>query len=287
MTDTNNECIYEIKENENGMGLYALKRIQRGELILAEKPILKLRQNVPQHQLKIYVEDEVSKLSDEEKSKIFELFDYNSPKTAIGIFSTNGYMLGKKSDYCGLFYLISRINHSCRPNVCHHWCENEGVQKIFALREIEIGQEILTSYIDLYQDTESRKRQLKKLFNFTCNCELCSIEDEDLIEKSDERRRLLNELESFRPKMGLRSPELFLSKKKQLLKFLKEEGIDYDAFYVNKCAYDVFAFLFKTNANRESLKYWANLVYENSLICQGEVKASLKKEILVLCGKDS
>lgn len=279
MDESSINCIFEIKQTKNGLGLLASRNIKRGELILAEKPLIKIKQNVPKLQLNFHVENQVSKLSDQDKAKIFELHDNQIPKSLVGIFKTNSYMLGKKSQFCGLFYKMARMNHSCLPNASHHWVESENLQKVFALKDISLGEEICTSYINLYEDTLGRKRILKKSFYFDCTCELC-VKESSYMEKSDERRIILNDLNNFRPRMGLRDPNMFLSKKKLMLQLLEEEGIDYDAYCVHKIAYDIFSFLFRTNGSRDSLKFWALKAYDNAIICQGEVTGSLKDEIL-------
>lgn len=276
------KCLFEIKQSKNGLGMFAAQSITRGQIILSEKPLIKLKQNVPKLQLERYIDREVSKLCEKDKEKIFELHDNQVPKSLVGIFKTNGYMLGKKSEFCGLFHKMARINHSCKPNATHHWVESEDEQKVFALRNISIGEEISTSYIDLFQDTLSRKRILKKSFDFDCICDLCVEADSFKMEKSDERRKMLKQLQSIRPKTGLKDPDNFLKNKKLMLKLLEDEEIDYDAYYVFKIAYDIFYFLYKTNANMDSLKHWAKLTYENSMICQGELTGSLKEDILIL-----
>lgn len=286
MDELEANCLFEIKQSKNGLGMFATRNINRGELILNEKPLVKLKQNVPKLQLSRYIEHQVSKLGEQDKAKIFELHDNQSSKSLVGIFKTNGYMLGKKSEYCGLFYVMARVNHSCRPNATHHWVESEGAQKVFALKNIDSGEEICTSYIDPFEDTLNRKKILKKSFDFECSCELCLNKGDFDLEKSDERRRMLKELQNMRPRMGLQNHDLFLSKKKLMLTLLKEEGIEYDSYCVNRIAYDVFSFLFKTNASTDSLKHWAKLVYENSMICQGELTGSLKKTILDFCNKE-
>lgn len=284
MNELINYCLFEIKPTKNGLGMIASRNIKRGELILAEKPLIKIKQNVPKLQLSIHIEDQVSKLNYQDKEKIFELHDNQIPKSLVGIFKTNGYMLGKKSLFCGLFYTMARMNHSCLPNATHHWVESENLQKVFALKDISLGEEIYTSYINLYEDTLGRKRILKKSFNFDCTCELCVKESSDM-EKSDERRKKLKDLNNIRPRMGLNDPNMFLSKKKIMLQLLKEEEIEYDAYCVHKIAYDIFSFLYRTNASRDSLKYWASKVYDNAIICKGEVTGSLKDEILNICEK--
>ena len=73
-----------------------------------------------------------------------------------------------------LFYVLSKINHSCCPNVLP--CERDGnMVQTRALREIAEGDELFNSYIMFMQTKEERRRDLSR-WHFICNCESCSLE---------------------------------------------------------------------------------------------------------------
>ncbi len=90
----------------------------------------------------------------------------------------------RRETYWGMFPRMARINHSCRPNVANLWMSGEddemagksslprGKHVVWATRDIEAGEEILTSYINLLQDTPARQRSLYQ-FGFACDCAAC------------------------------------------------------------------------------------------------------------------
>ena len=143
--------------------LFANCKLKRGELIIEEKPLFKVKFNQTNNQ----VTKIVSKLSSEARKIFDELTDCHSAKspTPHGIIQTNALPLGKDGSHGAIFPLISRINHSCLPNVHHNWNPRKEMETIYALKDIEPGEEILTSYIDLYNDRESRQKLLKNSFS--------------------------------------------------------------------------------------------------------------------------
>lgn len=68
----------------------------------------------------------------------------------------------------GVFPTMSYFNHSCTPN-----CENiEKDMKIYvyAVRDIEPGEQLTISYVSLDSSNERRKHALQSSFMFTCEC---------------------------------------------------------------------------------------------------------------------
>jgi len=77
----------------------------------------------------------------------------------------------------GLFPFTSMLNHSCSPNCSHHFeITSNGIPKLImrSIKDINPGEEICYSYVNLYQSTSNRKLQLQKAYSFTCNCLRCS-----------------------------------------------------------------------------------------------------------------
>jgi hypothetical protein len=69
---------------------------------------------------------------------------------------------------------IALMNHSCDPNV--EWRSADGTNKIqvYALRDIQQGEEIFISYIDQSLPKDERQRMLTDLYGFACTCARCS-----------------------------------------------------------------------------------------------------------------
>ncbi|CAD7928994.1 unnamed protein product [Amoebophrya sp. A120] len=97
--------------------------------------------------------------------------------------------------------LVARLNHSCSPNVLHHWDAAKKEMRVVAARDIEPGDELCTSYCELRQTKEDRQDFLREFYGFTCACSSCSLDssDEEALnggagELSDIRRERIQEL---------------------------------------------------------------------------------------------
>lgn len=89
----------------------------------------------------------------------------------LAIYETNA-VKTKGNLSSGLFLCYSRLNHSCSPNVYNCFNEVTGKIMVHAFRDIEAGEEITTSYIELLRTPEQRAKDLEK-WCFTCTCEAC------------------------------------------------------------------------------------------------------------------
>jgi hypothetical protein len=77
----------------------------------------------------------------------------------------------------GLFPRISMINHSCVPNCTHYFEFSSGTKPkmiIRAITDIASGDEVVYSYVPLYQTTANRQKQLYTAYGFHCSCAKCS-----------------------------------------------------------------------------------------------------------------
>mmetsp|Transcript_167725 Transcript_167725/g.533300 ORF Transcript_167725/g.533300 Transcript_167725/m.533300 type:complete len:504 (+) Transcript_167725:22-1533(+) len=76
-----------------------------------------------------------------------------------------------------VYSLISRFNHSCRPNVSKHFDTEERLS-LRTLREVSEGEELSFSYMrysDLLRCTAYRQKTLKAGWGFECNCRRCTV----------------------------------------------------------------------------------------------------------------
>ena len=84
-----------------------------------------------------------------------------------------------------LFEVLSKINHSCCPNVLP--CERRGdMVYTRALREIAEGEELFNSYIMFMQIREERRKDLRR-WHFLCKCKSCSLEGAE--QENDDKAR--------------------------------------------------------------------------------------------------
>ncbi|KAF1393002.1 hypothetical protein PFLUV_G00033880 [Perca fluviatilis] len=72
---------------------------------------------------------------------------------------------------------VALMNHSCSPNVIVTY--KGTVAEVRAVQEINPGDEIFNSYIDLLYPTEDRKERLLDSYFFTCQCTECTTRSKD------------------------------------------------------------------------------------------------------------
>jgi SET domain-containing protein len=171
-----------------GQGLIAVQDISKGTRFLSEKPLFQIQSfgsELPVIEKEI--ERKFNLLSQYDQRAFFSLHN-STPGDSYpltGIVKTNALSLGPGSSVGGIFPMISRINHSCRPNTQHTWNTSIEHETIHAIRDIKKGEEITISY-NLGGPSQPRMQRLKRSFGFDCTCDLCSLADEAL-EISDAR----------------------------------------------------------------------------------------------------
>lgn len=163
--------------------------ISAGTKILEETPLVKGR--MVDLRQPSYVCDHVAHLSDKERQALRSLYNAFPEENDIGLFRTNSYGLGNSS-WEGTFEKLSRVNHSCRPNSERCWDSDRQVETLYALRDIQVGEELTVSYIDVAEMTrDERQSELKQRWRFDCICECCSITEVVAQNTSDQRRRFI------------------------------------------------------------------------------------------------
>lgn len=81
-------------------------------------------------------------------------------------------------DGTAFYKTICKINHSCNPNCIVKYTSDPVhglVAQVFALRDIDEGEEMVQSYIDQSMDIDSRQKALKD-YGFECQCMKCISE---------------------------------------------------------------------------------------------------------------
>ena len=268
---------------QNGKGAFASRDIQRGDLILSEKPIFSVPNNAPEPRRHIFIEAAVRKLSPTHLNEYLSLHNSHNKcscsfRPLPGIFSTNGFGVSDSEGPAGGICLrASRFNHSCSPNARFSFNSNTGDLRIYAVGTIPRGEEIFVGYIDhsllgkpLYGSPRRlRQAALHTHLHFTCECSACSLSEAEA-EMSDARRHRINAiLESFR---GL-TLALIRSQGVQILNdvveavhLLQEEGYLSDADDFTDEAGPICAF----HSDWVSSSYWADLTYHTKVAEFGE-----------------
>ncbi|KAK1170665.1 N-lysine methyltransferase SMYD2-like isoform X1 [Acipenser oxyrinchus oxyrinchus] len=83
---------------------------------------------------------------------------------------------------------VALMNHSCCPNVIVTY--KGTLAEVRAVQEINAGDEVFTSYIDLLYPTDDRNDRLKDSYFFNCDCKECATKGKD---KAKMETRKMNE----------------------------------------------------------------------------------------------
>ena len=140
------EPCYIIKEIEGkGKGMVATRDIEYGELIIQERPVMKIMRH---EENEVALKSMFEQLSDSEKISIMNLHDAHSKdnhKTLLGIKQSNAFAKDVEGNLSVLCPIASKFNHSCLQNVDHVFVEP--YQRVYAVRNIRKGEELCTAYV--------------------------------------------------------------------------------------------------------------------------------------------
>ena len=184
-----------------GKGMMANTFIPQGSLILSERPILITNvitdiKYVSSHLDNLRVV--VSKLESKKKRQLFSLYNARPDLQILGLFGSNSISLphtGTNNDSvssnlprAAVFPTLSRINHSCKPNVVWSWNDQKNCEELRAIVDISTGSELTASYVDILLTSSERKEELGYKYNFVCQCAICALPT-DQLKISDNKRK--------------------------------------------------------------------------------------------------
>jgi hypothetical protein len=229
----------------SGKGLRAVVAYKQGDEIMRETAIMRIPNSQPAasreaaEQLhKNAIQRAYNSLHYESQKSVMALASCNEDGTDVartpqGVYDTNSFRL-ENDPKGGLFLTIARINHSCRPNVTHFWSPRLQQKLIFAARDIDNGEELLTIYgPGQCMATKGRREYLNERFSFECNCEMCR---EGNANGGDQRMMEIQALQediALQSSSGLVSTtdaEGQLASVKKCLALMKEQGLGGGAF---------------------------------------------------------
>ncbi|GAA5993209.1 hypothetical protein JCM5350_005034 [Sporobolomyces pararoseus] len=175
---------------EKGMGIVATRDIKAGEIIFAEKPLLKFNCLMKDGEMddSVIVDERLKELSAQDRKAFDSLSiarSLRSKKKSIGIWRTNAYEFG---DGAGIFLTASRFNHSCRPTVDRLWNEEDGKAYFIAFRDVQEGEELCTDYTGMYRRRHEREQHLYFSYGFKCDCQVCRLPPDET--KENDRARI-------------------------------------------------------------------------------------------------
>jgi hypothetical protein len=241
-----------------GLGVFATKPFRRGDLILAEAPIFIVDYA---GNAGAAVVSAIKNLDPDDCRRFYALANCHPGKDRpfdeiLGIYQTNSISIG--DDTGAIFEQVSRFNHSCSSNARYSWHAQAGRERVYALRDIAVDEEIFVSYLSRVYGSPCASRQARlSRYNFTCRCVACALQGEEAA-ASDARRteitRLYESIDYYSPMQSA----LRLRAVVRALHLLQEEGYpaDADDFTVDAtapCAY---------HSDWASAKYWAEKTVE-------------------------
>ncbi|KAJ7644316.1 hypothetical protein FB45DRAFT_736700 [Roridomyces roridus] len=177
-----------------GQGLVATRFIEQGELVLREEPLFVVPQQTTESPTAL-ISRLLNDLDASDREAFLNLTYVHFPEgldpethpeeVALAIFQTNAAAAG---DGAGLFPLFSRLNHGCSNafNVVYSFSLSQRALFVYALKDIERGQELLDAYTDTKRTRKERRKYLAEHYGFDCKCPVCSLDDA-ASKASDER----------------------------------------------------------------------------------------------------
>ena len=258
---------------DKGLGAFALQMFRRGDLIIAEAPLFTIRKQDEGGPIDFRsIAAAVDGLSSEEVQKYVSLKNADAERKRydsrfLGIYSTNAYETD--SDCGGIFLEVSRFNHSCLPNARTSWNSDINRMRVYALRDIAVGDEIFVSYLasrNVYGSSRAQRQdRLTNRYMFTCACTACGLQGPAAV-ASDERRLQIKALWESVPHFLPQRTRGRLLAIVRAIHLLQEEGYaaDYDDFTIDAAAICAF------HSDWASAKYWATKTYESRVAEFGE-----------------
>ena len=172
--------------------------------------------------------------ADETEEKACRIFAGNS----LGLCHREGTI-----DRSAMYKTISRINHSCAPNVVWSWIlgdKSKVAKQVRVVREIKEGEEILVRYWGAFSFPSRDERQARlRDWNFICNCEVCSLTGDELIENEKVRKKIQDLHTGMDIKSQLGFPKQAYEAAKEKLKIMRsienEMGVDLPTALVECC----------------------------------------------------
>ena len=133
---------------------------------------------------------------------------------------------------------------------------------------IETGEELCTSYCDLFQTWEQREFELKLKYGFECLCEVCS-RDEKEVEEIDMYREKYRKLDDQIVEEGTLNPKRGLELVKKSLQIMTK-GLPMVPKFVAKNAYQGFQFALALGNHLDEAQTFIQMAWKARYIGGGE-----------------
>ena len=201
------KLVYEIVDIPGkGKGMVARKSIPAGSLILSESPIIVSDIITGMNEMSSHWKnlcDTVSNLNTKKKNQFLSLHNPRPDLQLLGQFGSNSITIPvlntnsakPSTPKAAIFPTLSRINHSCAPNVVWSWNQERNKEELRGIVDLDPGTEMMASYVNVLLPSHIRKEELSYKYNFNCQCSVCSLPPGQL-KSSDGNRRDISDFKS-------------------------------------------------------------------------------------------
>lgn len=204
MTYINNK-IKKVYFEDKGYGFVAVENINKGELLIKEKPAVvinndtlyselfqllyeiikdikifdKFKKLVPKtlkeyniNKDEIYKELDKLKKIDKPLYNFFNEIDENELLLYCAKYMCNAFEFNNRPT---ILFTGTLLNHSCMPNVI--FSEKDGYMCFISVINIKKGEELFDNYINIKMAKNERLKLLSKQYGFKCKCSRCNCDD--------------------------------------------------------------------------------------------------------------
>ncbi|CAG8984139.1 hypothetical protein HYALB_00006242, partial [Hymenoscyphus albidus] len=209
-----------------GKGLFATRKLERGDLILANTPLGAYNTHAFTADPGLapglgyqYLRKTLEQLPEKSQESFLGAATHAEGDVVVERIKTNAYV--GEIGGGGAFYDI--INHDCRPNSMYYHSATTLTHSTHASRTIHPGEEITVSYINPLQFRKERHEALNRWWGFTCTCSLCSAPDAEHHHSDQNMEKIVQlqtELSDWTPTSPA-TPKLA----EKLVKTYKDEGL--------------------------------------------------------------
>lgn len=159
------------KAEDKGLGVFALRDLAPGTMLLCEAPMVMLQDDGARADP---LDTAVDALSAAQKQSFFSLHAFTIRKNesrSRSIFYSNGYSIAHDLA-TGVFETASRINHSCLPNCQYAWKDRIGKMVFYSCFALRAGEEVTVDY-------GHSRSALSRIYGFECMCGGCTDSGSD------------------------------------------------------------------------------------------------------------
>ncbi|OCT46790.1 hypothetical protein CLCR_01966 [Cladophialophora carrionii] len=223
-SDTEDLPWYTASVPGKGMGIFASRPLQRGDLITAYTPCLvthigDLRFTDDREKMLRLAIDQLPPATRDAYLALAKVYD-EPDVMAQDILKANGFDM-KLGDlmHPAVFPEASRYNHACAPNAQYFLSASMLTHYVHAVRPIQKDEEITISYAPPLRLHADRQKHFQSIFQFTCTCPRCSR----TVQESD---KATQDIATLQWELSQGTAPGSVKKAEQLVDLYRAEGLD-------------------------------------------------------------